>query len=307
MSNNIKTVVYIIERLSENNITDLEILYKAVYSKALPVNYFHNKYDTAFTTVQYTGYIAYDNQLPVAFYGVIPCFIRFNDKTILAAQSADTMTHPLHRTKRTFELCREYNIQLLFGFPNQNSIYGFINKLGWTTHERMDCFIIRAGTFSWQRILRKLSFLHSWYKNYHRHQLKKYLLPQKGINNSVFTDNYAGLLRDADYLNYKKYATTHVIKLGSSVLWIKINNELLIGDISVLPKDFAKMIYKLKKLTRKLGIKEIHFHVSPNTTLHALFADRFKAIPSFPLIFKQLNGNMDTGQIKFTSADIDTF
>jgi len=67
------------------------------------------------------------------------------------------------------------------------------------------------------------------------------------------------------------------------------------------------MIYELKKLAGKLGIKQIHFHACPGTTLHSLFAMRFNSIPSFPVMFKVLSGNLQTDNIKFTSADIDTF
>jgi hypothetical protein len=64
---------------------------------------------------------------------------------------------------------------------------------------------------------------------------------------------------------------------------------------------------KMKKIAREMGIKEIHFHASPGTTLHNLFAARFTSIPSFPVIFKDFAGGTPIDKIKFTSADIDTF
>lgn len=64
---------------------------------------------------------------------------------------------------------------------------------------------------------------------------------------------------------------------------------------------------KLKRLANRFGIKEIHFHASPDTDLHNSFAVRFKSIPSFPVIFKQTGESAGTDKIKFTSADIDTF
>ena len=173
--------------------------------------------------------------------------------------------------------------------------------------ERMDCFTIRAGVFSWGRLFGKFPVLKRLYNGYQQRRLKKYLLPQHGIGNSVFTDDYAGVYRDHHYRKYKTYTTTQVIKIGAATLWIKINNALIIGDISVLAGDFDSMIHKLKKLTRKLGIKEIQFHSSPNTTLHTLFAKQFNANPSFPVIFKDLEGGARLNKIKFTSADIDTF
>jgi len=179
--------------------------------------------------------------------------------------------------------------------------------LGWQMTERMDCFIIKTPFLSWQRVFRKLTIFDTIYKKYRERQLKQYLLPKQGIDNSVFTDDYAGVYRDYQYLKYKTYSTTQVIGIGHSTLWIKINNELVIGDLSVAPDDFDELMGKVKRLTGKLGIKEIHFHTSPGTTLHTLFSGRFNSIPSFPVIFKDLAGETAIGKIKFTTADIDTF
>jgi hypothetical protein len=274
------------------------------------------KYDTAFTSAKHVGYIAYNKQrLPIAFYAVIPCFIRFGSKIVLSAQSADTMTHPDYRNKglfvelalRTFQLCHSAGIPFVFGFPNQNSLPGFINKLRWKKTEQMDCFIIPAAMFSWGRLFNKFAGLRSWYARYRQNVLKKYLLPKPGVANSVFNDGFAGIYRDHQYLKYKTYNTTSVLKLGNATLWVKPGNVLLIGDIAVESAEFDSTMFKLKRLARKMGIKEIHFHASPGTTLHNLFSRNFASIPSFPVIFKDLEGGAQTHKVKFTAADIDTF
>jgi hypothetical protein len=316
MNSRSQTREYTIQRLSDDNLTDVEKLHTAVYGKLPPHNFFQMKYDTAFTGIKHIGFIAYNNQkLPIAFYAVIPCFIRFDDKNMLAAQSADTMTHPQYRSKglfvelalQTFHLCRNSGIYLLFGFPNQNSLPGFINKLGWQRTKNLDCFIIRTAIFSWERLFNKFSPLKNLYGRYQQSIFKKYLLPQQGVPNSVFYDGYAGVYRDHHYLRYKTYTNNQVIKIDNSILWIKISNIFLIGDISVIPGEFGDMMYKLKKLARNMGIREIHFHASPGTPLHALFARDFNSTPSFPVIFMDFEGGAPTDKIKFTSADIDTF
>ncbi|WP_428330840.1 GNAT family N-acetyltransferase [Mucilaginibacter sp.] len=307
---------YTIERLSAHSLPDMECLYTAVYNKT-PVNgFFAQKYNTAFTGVEYTGFIAYNtDQTPIAFYGVIPCFIDLGDRIILSAQSADTMTHPDYRNQglfvelalHTYQLCRECGIELIFGFPNQNSLPGFVNKLGWKKTEHLDLFIIPTGTFSWGRFFRKFSLTKRLFENYQHLILKPYLLPQNGMENAVLKDGFAGVYRDHHYLQYKTYTKTQLIRIGQSILWIKISHTLLIGDLSVIPADFYILMDQLIKLARKLGLKEIHFHTSSGTTLHNLFAGRFNPIPSFPVIFKNLAGDTVTGNIKFTAADIDTF
>jgi len=316
MKSDDKTHEYRIERLNGENLTDVEKLHAAVYGKIPPHNLFPMKYDTAFAAIQHVGFIAYNTQnMPVAFYGVIPCFIRFEDKIILAAQSADTMTHPDYRYKGlftelaslTYQLCRSSGIQLVFGFPNQNSLQGFITKLGCDRGQNLYCFVIPCAVFSLKRFLGKIPAFRNWYKMYRQKVLKKYLLSQHGIANSVFNDGYAGVYRDHHYRKYKTYTNNDVIKIGDSTLWVKTNNELLIGDILVKPEDFEGMMDKLKKIARKMGIKEIHFHSSPDTTLYNLFAASYESIQSFAVIFKDFTDSLKTDKIKFTSADIDTF
>lgn len=315
MSNKLQTGEYHIERLSIDNLVDVDKLHTEIYGRPAQRDYF-KKYDTTFTPAKYIGFIAYNHdKLPIAFYGVIPCLIKFDHKIMLTAQSADTMTHPGYRNRGlfvelatlTFQLCHDSGINLIFGFPNQNSLPGFINKLGWKMTERLDCFIVNGAMFSWGRFFYKSSALRDAYTIYQQNVLKKYLLPQQGIANSMCNDGYSGVYRDHHYRKYKTYTDTHVIKIDSSTLWIKVSSMLLIGDISVSPNNFKDMMNKLKKLARKMGLKEIHFHVSPGTTLHNLFAADFHPIPSFPVIFKDLAGDAPIDKIKFTSADIDTF
>jgi hypothetical protein len=310
------TKAYTIERLNAVNLTDVEKLHTVVYGPLPAPGFFFKKYDTSFTGINHIGYVAYNaERIPIGYYGVIPCFMKLANRTILAAQSADTMTHPQHRFKGlfvelsnlTFQLCRDNGIKLLFGFPNQNSLPGALNKLGWQITERMDCFVIPTRGLSWDRVINKLSFLKNTFINYQSSVLKKYLQSQPGITNSVIRDGFAGIVRDDDYWRYKTYAQSYIIKLGNSTLWIKVGRELLIGDILTRPEEFENMLQELKKLARKLGISHLQFHTSPGTTIYKLFAERFTVIPSFPVLFQDFEGGLPLAQIKFTSADIDTF
>jgi hypothetical protein len=307
---------YFIERLSEHNLHDVEKLHTAVYGKVPPAGFFFKKYNTSFTQVKYIGFIAYNtNRVAIAYYGVIPCFIKVNDTIVLAAQSADTMTHPQFRFKGlfvelsniTFQLCLDNDINLLFGFPNQNSLPGAINKLGWQMTGQMDCFIIASGGLVWDKVFSKLPVLRGIFSAYQKSCLKKYLLPKQGMANSVLEDGFSGVYRDRHYLNYKSYTDNHIIKIGNSLLWIKIGRELLIGDILVKQADFDSVIYQLKLLCRRLGVAGIQFHTSTGTSLHNLFSARFEALPSFAVLFQNLKGDVPIDKIKFTSADIDTF
>ena len=316
MSDNIQKKGYHIERLSKVNLNALDKLHKLVYSRRHTDDYFAKKYDTAYTGVGYVGYIAFNEEhIPIAYYGVIPCFIRHGDKLFLAAQSADTMTHAKYRYKGlfvqlanlTFDLCREEGISLVFGFPNQNSLHGFLVKLKWQMTETMDYYDIPVGIVSLERLVKKLPFSRKLYVKYQDYILRDYLLPIKGIENSVLKDGYAGINRNAHYLEYKTYHETQVIKIGESLIWIKIRDGLIIGDMLCSSEDFDETIDKLCTIAFKLGLKRIQFHTSHQTRLSALFSDRYESVSSFYVLFKDLGSNIPLDKIKFTFADVDTF
>ncbi len=299
---------YIIKRFSENDIGHLEQLYEVVYKKKRPPQYFLKKHNSAYTGTSHIGYIAYKGELPIAFYGVIPCFIQYEGKKILAAQSADTMTHPEYRYKNLFfdlsnmcfDLCKQNGITIVFGFPNQNSYHGAI-KLGWQMTEIMDCFKVPVHINLFEKILSRID------KKEPDAALKKYDVNEQGIENSVIKDGFSGVLRDENYLQYKTYSKTNVLKVADSKIWISTKNGLSIGDIDTKGNDFDTLINTIKKLAAKFGTGVVYFHACKETSLHKLFEGKFHSIPSFPVLFQNFNENIDIKKIKFTFADIDVF
>ena len=316
MSDIIQMKGYHIERLTKSNVNALEKLYHEVYGRSHPENYYAKKYDTSYTGVEFIGYIAFNERHnPIAYYGVIPCFIRHGDQLYLAAQSADTMTHPKYQFKGlfvqlanlTFDLCMEEGISIVFGFPNQNSLHGFLVRLKWQMTETLAYYTIPTGIVSLESISKRIPYAKKMYDQYSQYILKDYLVPRNGIENSVFKDGFAGVNRNALYMKYKTHHETQVIKIGNALLWIKINNGLVIGDISCTDEDFEAMMTGIKKLALKLGLKHIHFHTSHQTRLSGLFSMRYSADPSFYVLFKDLGSRIPLDKIKFTYADIDIF
>ncbi len=294
----------------------MDLVYKAVYGHQRPAGFFRNKYDTAYTGAKYIGYLAYDLQhQPIAFYGVIPTLIWCNGKTILAAQSADTMTHPGYRNmglfkqlaNLTYALCKQAGIRFVFGFPNQNSLPGFL-KMGWNITESLDSFQMQVGgVLPLQKIAYKYWALRPVYNWYTNRVLKNYLSDKKGVQNSVLADGYNGVFRDDNYLNYKTYSPTRVIEIDGVLFWIKLQNGLQVGDIANIAPNFEISLQKLKVLARKLGLTQIYFQVSPQTHLHTLLSQNYKPVPAFQAGFKKIDGELSPENIKFTLADIDIF
>ncbi len=311
------TKEYMVARLSKDNLADVIRLHLAVYGIGSPVDYFPGKYNTAYTGVEWVGFIAYNrDKLAVAYYGVIPCFIQDGDQTILAAQSADTMTHPEHRFKgmfvelsnMAFDLCRELGILLVFGFPNQHSYHGAINKLGWKMTGTMSYFMIPVRSLPLESVSKKVNFIHKLYKRYTGFLLNRKKLPQHAVANSVLTDGFAGIWRGGDYGQYKMYNTTEVISIDKAKVWISRKHGLMIGDIEgITESNFDSVINRLKRMSKMMGIRQLQFHCSPGTGLHDLFAKRYEAHLSYPMLFQDFGSPIPPERIRFTFADIDIF
>jgi len=84
--------------------------------------------------------LMWDKNVLAGHYAVSPVKMYFNGKTLKAASSLTTMTHPAYGGRGIFKtlstylydiLEREHNYELIWGFPNVNSHYGFIKYLGW--------------------------------------------------------------------------------------------------------------------------------------------------------------------------------
>ena len=94
---------YRFERLSDNNLKDLVLLFKNAFNKDFSIEFIKKKYATEGYGLKYVGFIAYaTDNTPAAYYGIFPTKVRYNNKEYLCAQSGDTMTHSDHRGKHCF-------------------------------------------------------------------------------------------------------------------------------------------------------------------------------------------------------------
>lgn len=84
-------------------------------------------------------WLADDDSRIVGQYAVMPVVMKIAGKTIIGAQSLDTMTHPEYTRRGIFEtltnkVYREAEtegIHIVYGFPNKLSYPGFTKKLKW--------------------------------------------------------------------------------------------------------------------------------------------------------------------------------
>ncbi|HMC01203.1 MAG TPA: GNAT family N-acetyltransferase [Flavobacteriaceae bacterium] len=310
-------MIYTTKPLSQNNLKDLKYLYKAVFGNIYSLEYIHKKYSTHYLDKHYFGHIAYDNNKPIAFHGAIPILMQYKNQEELSAQYGDAMTLPNYSGRGLFTTLgrltdvqlKKAGIRFVWGFPNQNSEYGCINKLDWRYKDRMRCFKIKGSLFPLEKIFRKLPIISKVYDTYTRTVFEKYKV-NKLLKGSISKDRMiVSTVRNKDYYTYKYAAGSFSIKIDDVLFWIKIKNGLLIGDVEASSRDsFKKSLKKLTSIAVRIGISELIIQTSPNTLL-ASYLDDYPSQKQDTWIvgYKNFSSDFPLEKLKFTLGDLDTF
>ena len=303
---------YTIERLSVDNIIHLQALYRSCYSKKMSIEVLKGKYNTKIFGPEWIGYLALtsDNK-PAAFYGVLPCRFRIRDETFLAAQSADTMTHPSHRkkglftqlAKMTYELARHEGIQFIFGFPNQNSYGGFV-RLEWRFLVRpMQLFVLNGSKIPWANLFLKIPGLGNFYEKMMKIRFGSL------VENGDFSGKH-GVIRDQIFFKYKsQYSKTFVKKSSDIFAWMKNDGSLKIGFITFQDTTSPESLKHFLRLSAKrLGCHSIILMTSWNSQLYKLLTKITSPMDGLPIGFYNLmNRDINFDDVIFEYCDIDIF
>lgn len=308
---------YQIKPLSSETISDLKILYKAVFGNTYTEKQILEKYDTDYLGEKYFGHIAYYKNEPVAFHGAIPIQMKHNNQLELAAQYGDAMTLKNHTGKGLFSKLGKLTdaqlqaegIKFVWGFPNQNSEYGYIHKLNWKYKECMKGFRFQIRTLPIEKIIKKTGILSNWYTKFIRQKFSKYEVTNR-ISGSVFlNENCVSVNRNQEYYRYKSFGNNFSIKINDTLFWIKIHHGLLIGDVEISTiENFDSALEKLKQVACSVGVTEIIFQASPNTVLAELLQSKTNIqFESWKVGYKNFNSDFPLESLKFTFGDLDTF
>lgn len=309
---------YHFEKLNKDNLKDLLPIYATVFSKDVSIEFFQKKHNTSFTDLSCVGYIAYSlDKEPVAFYGVYPCFITYNGAQYLVAQSGDTMTHSKHTGKglftilasKTYDYCKANGIHLVFGFPNQNSYPGFVQKLGWTHFDDLLSYQFRVKCIPWIRIKKTLHLSQKTHDVW-CHLILSLLPKGMPFENSSKDKKTAAVDHSKDFFAYKTYTKNYVLNMDGINIWLKCDDTfLLIGDMEKCDeKRFLKVISKLKKIALILGLPHIRYNGSSDTWGIRMFEKYgHKMESTYPIGGVNFTNIIALEKLKFTMADNDTF
>lgn len=308
------------ERISESRLNDLVYLYQKSFGKKIEIGFLKKKFNTQAFGASYIGYIAYDevSNEPAAFYGVFPHLVIKNGIKTLVAQSGDTMTNPAHQGKGlftglarlTYELAEKEGIKLIWGIPNKNSYPGFTKKLNWVDKGPLIKFAKKVNTLPIEKAIRKLNiqFLNRLYFGFCKLMFIQ-SIEKKGFEKPE--SKVLALLKDPDYFKYKQYFDNRmVLKYKNELIWVKIENGLLIGDYSFTSsKSFTEFVQSLKLKCFLLGITEISFICNSNHPLYndLLSEHSLRSEESLPYCFLSGQDDQLGSELAISFSDLDTF
>ena len=134
-------------------------LFKLAFNKELSIEYWRWRFvQNPLNKIQIK--LMFDDDKLVGHYAVSPQELLVNGGKVRAALSMTTMTHPEYTGKGIFtqlasDLYKSYfskgELSIVYGFPNANSHYGFINKLGWKDVQvipTLSCIDFKKDDFS---------------------------------------------------------------------------------------------------------------------------------------------------------------
>lgn len=231
-------------------------LYQLAYGRDLDLNYWNWRFrDNPEDKLQIE--LMFDGTLIAGHYAVSPVRIICDGKPILTALSNYTMTHPDYGRRGIFTVLAErlYDRivpeggEFVWGFPNQNSYHGFINRLKWVLVKDISTLVLKTGEFNFAPL--KNGFASGEVKSFGP-EFDDFWVSQK--------DKYAGhfryfLERNAKYLNWRftknpKYpykiffAREGIYYLGYSVVKFYEAEEEVVGDIVDIFCTFDKEVFQ---------------------------------------------------------------
>ena len=307
------------ERLNSNSLKDLQFLFNDSRKRA-DINVLIKKYDTAVFGAEHVGFLAYckTSQKPAAFYGVLPVTARFKQQTILIAQSADTITHPDFRkkglfislAKKTYELCSEVGIKLLFGVPNYNSFNGFVKRLDWQHKGNFVVHTKKIKTIPINYLVSRTPFLKKPYVLFVKCCMS--VLSSKN-DSTAFSNNPERAFyipKNSNYKSYKSALNHFEISIFGVSFLISFNKFLRIGGINENNGNLKKALGRLRWIAILTGCHKIVYQVHEefqNTNTSSGFNGYTKSV-GLPFIQKTIDPSFDFEELLFVDYfDFDTF
>lgn len=312
--------IYDYKKTNATNLADLVALVNQVASQQYTLDYFQKKYQTPWSGGQYHAWIAYEKSTgqAVAVAAALPFMMTLPDGTHApVTQMIETFTLPEHRgrglmttlAKKLLAEHRDSGTELFFGLTNQNNVYGFVHKLGFTHTGTMSYCRIKIRTFPLEALCRRAGIpaLFRWWAGI---VIRPYLAPAGTVlPNAAQAEGYASVWHDELFFGYKSFTFNRICRLSGIDAWLKFESGLLVGDV-VLPEtcsdgQFDQWMQELKRIARRAGLRQIIFQTYDGSQLAVQLSKRYPLYPSWSMCCLA-PGDL-AAKMRFCYGDFDTF
>ncbi len=303
--------------LNEENFSDLSYLFQQVYQLTISTSVLKKKYKPLDAFSRCFGCFMYTEEgVPISFQGAIPFRLSNGGEEVFGAQSCDSMTVSGYAGRGIFsflalrvdDLLASCNIKFIYGFPNQNSEGILFGKLGWLKTERMTFFSMNTGSLP---LLSFLKLLPAARNAIHKRALKKlnsFGEIQTAFENSERGESKLTVIHDHAFFNYKKEANKAIIRFQNGIVWLKISEVIMVGDLAFSePERVKDLLNELKQLARKIGIARVIFQCQAGGRSHALLKPLLEEKISWQVGLKPFDDEIDLKEFVATYGDLDTF
>lgn len=177
-------------------------LFEQSFGKKMSLEYWKWRFlENPFTSNVFID-LMWDNDLLVGHYAVSPMEMILEDKKILTALSMTTMTHPQYAGKGIFsklaenlyKRLTEEGYVMVWGFPNNNSHYGFNKNLNWKDIALQGMMSIKSDVIKQKIVDSEFEIVNNF----------------DSINTVVFQnkDKVFGINKTPKYMNWRYFSNT---------------------------------------------------------------------------------------------------
>ncbi|MBI3139678.1 MAG: GNAT family N-acetyltransferase [Sphingobacteriales bacterium] len=276
-----KTVTdeYTFTRVTAAHYPLLTELYADAFGSRLTIEDIRKRYDTPAPGCEHIAFIALHTAslAPAAYYGVFPHLVFREHEKILVAQSGDTMTHSAHRKKGlfvtlarlTYAECEKKGIRYIYGFPNDNSLPGFLKHLQWKEVDQVTRYDLKLTfkTFPLSRLSKKSPLIRKWQLSLATRLLRKYRSTAVDSFHNPLTNGYYRVYRDSAYLRYKETPDKLFIRIEDITFWIRLTDVIWIGEMDNYHGITERIIRKLKRFAFWSGYNTIVLNLNESIPL----------------------------------------
>ncbi len=300
-------------QFSEELIDDFILLFNQSFTKGRNID--RKRVSNTYINDNYIGFLAYDYNKPIAFYGIIIFDFKYNDQSIKVGQSINSMVLPSYRKYNLFyhladltnNLAKTNDVKFIFGLPNSPEL--FHKVLDWSYLGSMKKYSFKICTLPFAKLFWKINYIRFLYVHYFKLVIN--ILNYFGHNCLLIKDsidNNYHIPRLQKYIIYKKKLGANVIKINKTSIIISIDYRLKVGDLEdVTIEKFTKIIKKLKRMCFWLGICEICFSVDNKSDWNEILSSKYQSKDDMQLMYIELDNNYTLDTAHITLADYDTF